>query len=158
VHNVGERNLQSGPDRECRLTHEIGRRHPLQDRVHRRKNDRGLVPPAQKLRKRRHACRNHFRHRRRPVVRLAVPCRKLDHAEVGREERKTARQRVHPLCVPADHDELLRSFWPREMRARKIGRYQRDCAVRHAGNGECLLRQKGRLDEIVTRIHCGPLP
>jgi len=60
--------------------------------------------------------------RRHPVIRLAVPGRKLHHRQIGREEFQRPRQLLHARTVAADDRKAhRRRFWPCRHRARQIG-------------------------------------
>ncbi len=60
--------------------------------------------------------------RRHPVVGLAVPGRKLQDRQVGREKFQRPRQLLHPGAVAADHGQADRGLLrPRRDGAREIG-------------------------------------
>ena len=89
---------------------------------------------AAKPRQRRHALRHDAGMRRDPVVRQAIPGRKFQHLDVGREEGERARQRRHARTVAADHGKADRGRRrPRSDRAREVGEHQTFGAVGNAG-------------------------
>ena len=75
--------------------------------------------------------------RRHPVVGLAVPGRKLQHRQIGREEFQRAGQLLHARTVAADHGKADRRwFGPRRHRAREIGDHQTFRAFRDIREGQ----------------------
>ena len=108
-----------------RLPHHHGARgHALQDRVDGGQHHRGLVAGLDigEPRQRGHALRQHAGMRRHAVIGQAVPGREFQPLDLGREERKSARQRRHPRSVAADHQQADgRRIAAGGDRAREIG-------------------------------------
>ena len=117
----------------------LARRHPLQHGVHGGEHDRRLVAAvdAGEPRQRHHPLRHHVRMRRSAVVGQAIPRRKFQPLDIGREEAERARQRRHARAVAADHDEADRGRgWPGRNGAREVGQHQPFGAVGDAGKQE----------------------
>ncbi len=84
------------------------RRHPLHEGVHgRRQEARAVLRGARtgEPRERRHPLRGDGRIRRDPVVGLAIPGRKGQDLDLGRDESERVLQRLLPLPVAGDMDE-----------------------------------------------------
>ena len=98
----------------------LARRHALQDGVDGGEQHRRLLAAldAGEPRQRRHALRHHAGMRRHAVVGQAIPGRKFQHLDVGREEGERARQRRHARAVAADHHEADRRRARRRRRPR----------------------------------------
>jgi len=105
-------------------------------------------------RQRRHAKRNRTGMRRDPVVGQAVPGRKLEHREIGREERQRARKRRHAPTVAADDQQArgrrmtLRRHGPRQIGAHQAfgtigdaGHRQRPSRLKHLCGRACHAEQ-----------------
>ena len=75
--------------------------------------------------------------RRHPVIGLAIPGRKLQHRQIGREEFQRAGQLLHARAVAADHGKAdRRRLWPRRDRARQIGNHEAFGALGDIGEGQ----------------------
>ncbi len=114
----------AGRNRQRLRGNRIARGHALHDGIDRGQHDQRLVAAGKprEPRQRGQALRQNAAMRRDAVIGLAVPGRKLQHRQVGREKFQRARQLLHPRPVTADHGKadcgLLR---PRRDRAREIG-------------------------------------
>src|SRR5581483_7820177 len=91
-------------DRKSVRGDEIARRHPLQGRIHRRKQHGRTVAAlyAHQLRQCRHTLRDDGGIGRNPVVGQTVPGRVLYRFDIRTEKCQRARQCRHTLAVPTD--------------------------------------------------------
>ena len=92
--------------------------------------------------------------RRHPVIGLAVPCRKLHHRQIGREEFQRPRELLHARTVAADHGKAYRRrFWPCRHRARQIGDDQPLGALGNIGKGQRAAGSQQRGGRFDRRLH-----
>ena len=154
-HDGVHRHHMAGRDRQRLRRDGFACRHPLHDGVDRRENDQRLVAALEpgQPRQRGQPLRQDSAMRRHPVVRLAVPGRKLHHRQIGCEEFQRARQLLHARAVAADHGETdRRRPRSRRDRARQIRDNQAFCALGDIGKGQRASRR-----EQFHRRSCGLL-
>ena len=133
------RHDMAGRHRQRLRRDDFARRHPLHDGVDRGQHDQRLVAAGKprQPRQRGQPLRQDAAMRRHPVIGLAVPGRKLQHRQIGREEFQRARQLLHPRAVAADHREAdRRRLRPRRDRARQIRDDQAFGALGDIGKGQ----------------------
>jgi hypothetical protein len=102
----------------------IARGHALDDGIDRGQHDQRLFAAGQhrEPRERGQALGENAAMRRDAVIGLAVPGRKLQHRQVGREKFQRARKLLHARPVAADHREAdCRFLRPRRHGAREVG-------------------------------------
>ncbi len=118
----------------------LARRHALHDGVDRGQHDQRLVAAGNPRQPRQcgQPLRQDAAMRRHPVVGLAIPGRKLQHRQIGREEFQRPRQLLHPRAVPAYHGEADgRRLRPRSDRARQVRNDKAFGALGDIGEGQC---------------------
>ena len=129
----------AGRDRQRLRGHDLARRHPLHDGVHRGQHDQRLVAAGQPRQscQRGQALGQNAAMRRYPVIGLAVPGRELQHGDIGREELQRAGQLLHARAVAAHHGEADRR--PLRLgcdRARQIRHHEPFGALGDIGEGQ----------------------
>ena len=151
-HDRIHRHDVAGRDRQRLRRDEFARRHPLHDGVDRGQHDQRLVAAfkPRQPRQRGQPLRQDAAMRRHPVIGLAVPGRKLQHRQIGREEFQRPRQLLHARAVAADHREAdRRRFRSRRDGARQIRDHQAFGALGDIGKGQRAAGReqlRGRLD------------
>ena len=139
-------------DRQRLRGDQLARRHALYHRVHRGQHDQRLVAAGERgqPRQRCQALCQDAAMWRDAVIRLAVPGRKGQHRQIGREEPKCAFERLHARAVAADDRKadgrLLR---PRRDGTGEIGDDEAFGAFRHIGKRQ---RAAGR-EQLGRRFH-----
>ena len=134
----------AGRGRQRLARQDLARRHALEHGIDGGEQDRRALAPldAREPGERGHALRHDPGMRRHAVIRQAIPCRKFQHLDVGREEGKRTRQRRHARPVAADHGEADRGRRGAGChRTREIGKHEPFGAVSDTGK---LQRPPGR--------------
>ena len=126
-HDGIHRHDLTGRHRECLRRDRFARRHPLHDRIHGRQHNQRLLAAGKPGQARQcgQPLRQDAAMRRHPIVGLAVPSRKLQNRQVGREEFKRAGQLLHPRTIPANDGKAhSRRFGSSRHRAREVRNHQ----------------------------------
>ena len=130
--------LPGATESDCRAT-KLARRHALERGIDGGEQNRRPVAAldARQPRQRGHALRDEAGMRRDPVIGQAIPGRKLQHRQIGREEVERAGERRHARPVAADDQEAgRRRIGARCHRAGEIGDDEAFGAVGDACQGE----------------------
>ncbi len=155
-HDGIHRHDMAGRNRKRLRRHRLARGHPLHDGVDRGQHDQRLLAAdkPRQPRQRGHALRQDAAMRRHPVVRLAIPGRKLQHRQIGREEFQRAGQLLHAGTVAADHGKAdRRRLCPRCDGAREIGDDEAFGALRDIGKSQRLARRQQCGGRSCRRLH-----
>jgi hypothetical protein len=137
------------------LADEARRRHPLQDRIHRRQHDGRLFSRRDdELGQRRHAFRDDVGVGADAIVRHRVPRREGDHPHIRCEERELLAHRLHAAVVARDMDERVGALADTRL-AHQIGEHQRVEPFRHARQQQIVAafaRHDGSFLSIMTGV------
>ena len=148
----------AGRDRQRLRRDALARRHPLHDGIDRGQHDQRLLAAGQarQPRQRGEPLRQHAAMRRDAVIGLAIPGRKLHHAEIGREELQRPGEILHPCAVAADYREAdRRRLRPRSDGAGEVGDDQALGALGDIGKGQRAPGRQLRRGRDGRRLHRG---